>query len=208
VKSFAAGAGIDFGGGVVSGYLLLEYDPAGTFVRSITPPVGNLKYGALGHLFTSNAVTGTVDYGCGSVGTAAVTSTVITQYDQTGTCLWSKALPASAAFALDPSENVLLATTFAGTVDFGGGPLVSAGVSDLAIAKLSPSGAFLWSKSFGASGASVSGITSLGATGTGGAALSVAIGGAVDFVCGAVSSEAGATTLFADFDATGTLENR
>jgi hypothetical protein len=51
----------------------------------------------------------------------------------------------------------------------------------------------------------VSGVTSLGATNTGGAALSVGIGGAVDFGCGAVSSSAGATTLFANFDATGTV---
>jgi hypothetical protein len=205
VPAYTTGAGINFGGGVVSGNLLLEYSSTGTFVRSITPPAGSLAFGALGHIFSSTQVTGTVNYGCGTVGTAAVTSTVMTEYGQTGACLWSKALPASTSFSLDPSENVLLATTFAGTVDFGGGPLTSVGTSDLAIAKLDASGGFVWSKSFGASGASMSGITSLGATGTGGEALSVGISGAVDFGCGAVSSSAGATTLFANFDATGTV---
>lgn len=205
VQALQSGAGINFGGGVVSGDLLLKYNPAGTFVRSIAPPAGNLAFGALGHIFSSTQVTGTVSYGCGTVGTAAVTSTVVTEYDQTGACLWSKALPASTSFALDPSEDVLLATTFAGTVDFGGGPLTSVGTSNLAIAKLDATGTLLWATSFGASGSSVSGVSALGATGTGGEALAVGISGSVNFGCGAVSSSTGATTLFADFDATGTV---
>jgi hypothetical protein len=196
---------VDFGLGPVSGTVMLHYDPSGVLVSDSLPTTGKPAVGALGHLFYATSVTGTVDEGCGTVGSASVKSTVLTKRDATGACLWSKALPASLVFALDPSEDVLLATTFSGTIDFGGGPLTSVGASDLAIAKLDGSGAHVWSKRFGASGASVSGISAFGATNGGGAALAVKIDGAVDFGCGAVSSSPAATTLFASFDATGTV---
>jgi hypothetical protein len=196
---------VDFGLGPVSGTVMLHYDPTGVLVSDSLPTAGTPAVGAFGHLFYARSVTGTIDEGCGTVGAASVTSTVLTKRDATGACLWSKALPASLVFALDPSEDVLLATTFSGTIDFGGGPLTSVGTSDLAIAKLDGSGGHVWSKRFGASGASVTGVSALGATNGGGAALAVGIDGAVDFGCGAVSSSAGATTLFARFDATGTV---
>jgi hypothetical protein len=203
--SICATGTYDFGGGAVSGYNLIEYGPTGAFVRQMAPPPGSLAIGALGDIFAGSNVTGTIDYGCGATGNASGASMVLAKLDKTGTCLWSKALPAGTWFAVDPMENVLLATPFSGTVSFGGAPLTSVGTSDLALAKLDPTGALVWSESFGGSGASVSGITAIGATSTGGMALAAGIGGAVDFGCGAVSSETGATTLFASFDATGAV---
>jgi hypothetical protein len=199
------GAPIDFGLGTVgTGTYLLHYDPSGTLV-SDSLPTGVSAVGALGDLFYAAQIAGTTDQGCGTVGTAGVTSTVLTERDATGTCIWSKALPASTLFALDPSQDVVVATTFSGSVDFGGGALTSVGTTDLAIAKLDPSGNLLWSKSFGASGATLGGISALGATNSGGVAISAGIGGAVDFGCGAVTSSSGATTLIANFDATGSV---
>lgn len=60
-----------------------------------------------------------------------------------GTPLWSKrfgdsAFQAGASVAADKAGNVLLAGSFFGTVDFGNGPLVSAGESDIRVAKFSP----------------------------------------------------------------------
>jgi hypothetical protein len=52
--------------------------------------------------------------------------------------------------AVDGSGNVLLAGSFSGSVDFGGGPLTSAGGSDAFVAKFDPTGKHLWSKRFGA----------------------------------------------------------
>ena len=42
--------------------------------------------------------------------------------------------------------------TFKGTVDFGGGPLASAGLFDIFVAKFSTNGDHIWSQSFGDSG--------------------------------------------------------
>lgn len=199
----AGDPGIDFGGGLVTTPVIAEYDAAGAFVRTIASRSGTLQVGALGHLFSSTPVSGTADDGCGTVGAAATTSTVLTKRDATGVCLFSKALPATTLFAVDPAENVLLATTFAGTIDFGGGALKSVGKRDLAIAKLDASGNHVWSKSFGASGASLASIESLGATNAGGVSLAVSISGDVDFGCGAVSSTSG--SLWASFDASGAV---
>jgi len=44
---------------------------------------------------------------------------------------------------------VVVAGTFEGTIDLGGGTLTSAGGRDLFVAKFSPTGQYLWSKRFG-----------------------------------------------------------
>lgn len=51
--------------------------------------------------------------------------------------------------AVDASGNVLVTGVFSGTLDFGLGPLVSAGGGDLFVAKLDPNGVPIWSVSFG-----------------------------------------------------------
>ncbi len=50
----------------------------------------------------------------------------------------------------DASGNYYVAGEFEGTVDFGAGPLTSAGGSDIFFLKLDPSGSVIWSKRFGA----------------------------------------------------------
>jgi PKD repeat protein len=52
--------------------------------------------------------------------------------------------------AVDGAGDILVTGNFMNTLDFGGGPLVSAGLSwDIFVAKYSSSGAHLWSKRFG-----------------------------------------------------------
>ncbi len=53
------------------------------------------------------------------------------------------------AVATDPLGNILIAGSFEGTVDFGGGDLTSVEGRDVYVAKLDPNGAHLWSASFG-----------------------------------------------------------
>ncbi|MFY0535243.1 SBBP repeat-containing protein [Nannocystis pusilla] len=54
--------------------------------------------------------------------------------------------------AFDSAGNVVVAATSTQSIDFGGGPLIGAGVYpdyDVYVAKFSPTGAHLWSKRFG-----------------------------------------------------------
>ena len=53
------------------------------------------------------------------------------------------------AIAVDGARNVLVTGEFRGTVDFGGGPLSSAGDRDIFLAKYDAAGAHLWSQRFG-----------------------------------------------------------
>lgn len=67
---------------------------------------------------------------------------------------WSKRFGAALgdrayAVAIDPSGNVFVTGYFSGTVDFGGGGRISAGGTDIFVAKFSPTGTHMWSRSFG-----------------------------------------------------------
>lgn len=68
--------------------------------------------------------------------------------------LWSKRFgdgdgQGAQAAAVDALRNVIIAGSFAGTVDFGGGVLTSAGYSDIFVAKFGSDGSHIWSKRFG-----------------------------------------------------------
>lgn len=66
---------------------------------------------------------------------------------------WARAFEAGAAFfppiAADPSGNLLFAGSFSNPIDFGSGPLTSAGSIDIFVAKFDPAGNTLWSRSYG-----------------------------------------------------------
>jgi hypothetical protein len=70
-----------------------------------------------------------------------------------GVPLWSKGFGPDflrdARVAVDPSGNVVLAGSFEGKADFGGGAMNSAGGSDIFVAELAGDGSFRWAKSFG-----------------------------------------------------------
>lgn len=61
-------------------------------------------------------------------------------------------LEQSARLAVDAQGNVLVGGTFEGSLRIGGETLVSAGDSDVFLARLSPAGAVLWARRFGGAG--------------------------------------------------------
>ena len=105
------------------------------------------------------------------------------------------------AVAVDGTGNVVVAGAFQGTVDFGGGPLVSAGGFDMFIAKYSASGAHLWSKRFGGAGAETA--RSIGLDASGNIFVAGSLSGTSD-VGGGTMVSAGAQDIFvAKYSATG-----
>jgi hypothetical protein len=63
--------------------------------------------------------------------------------------LWSKGFGGynvdyGQVVAQDAAGNVYVTGTFSGAINLGGGSLVSAGASDIFLAKYSPTGAYLW----------------------------------------------------------------
>lgn len=92
------------------------------------------------------------------------------------------------ATAVDGAGNLLVAGSFAGTVDFGGGALTSAGANDAFVAKFDPTGKHIWSKRFGA--AQEQSARSVTADAAGNVYVTGNFIGSVDFGGGALSSNA------------------
>ena len=100
---------------------------------------------------------GTVDFGGGLLTSAGDRDIFVAKFDPCGDHLWSQRFGDAsdqwgASIAVDSAGNVLAAGYFEGTVDFGGGPLTSAGDiydKDIFVAKFDPDGNHLWSQRFG-----------------------------------------------------------
>ena len=106
------------------------------------------------HVVVAGFTAGSVDFGGGPIGGAGGQDVFVVKLDPYGTHVWSRAFgdagtQAALAVAIGPDGHVVLAGRFAGTIDFGDGPLTSADKEDLFVAALDAGGATLWSRSFG-----------------------------------------------------------
>ena len=112
---------------------------------------------ASGNVVVTGQLEGRADLGGAVLTSSGDKDVFIAKYSSSGTYLWSQRLGATGSdvgngIGVDTSGNVLVIGQFQGTVDFGGGALISAGGSDIFVAKYSSSGAHLWSKRFGGTG--------------------------------------------------------
>ena len=106
-----------------------------------------------GNIVLTGNYKGTIDFGGGSLTSGPTYPDIfVAKLSATGSQLWSKSFGSTSSdkgqgVAVDSSSNVILTGYFNGTVDFGGGPLTSFGLSTF-VAKYSASGAHQWSKVF------------------------------------------------------------
>jgi PKD repeat protein len=85
---------------------------------------------------------------------AGSTDAFVAKYSPTGAVLWLNAFggadPDTAeSVAFDPAGNVVVVGSFSRSVSFGGPTLTSRGGSDIFVVKYGPTGAHLWSRSYG-----------------------------------------------------------
>ncbi|WP_437812733.1 hypothetical protein [Sorangium sp. So ce1078] len=116
-----------------------------------------------GNVIVSGSFEGLLDFTGGasplsSAGGLFDEDVFVSKFDASGNHLWSKGfgtidIDRGEGLAVDGAGNVVLAGFFLGagpgTLDFGGGPLPSAGSSDIFVAKLDPDGHHVWSRSYG-----------------------------------------------------------
>lgn len=109
-----------------------------------------------GNVVAAGMFQGTVDFGGGRVTSTNGQEMFLIKYDGSGNYLWSRQVSSSGGgramgVTTDSSNNIVVVGTFNGTMDFGSGPLSSAGSSDIFVAKFSSNGSLLWAKRFGGS---------------------------------------------------------
>jgi hypothetical protein len=146
---------VDFGGGALTGFpstFVAKYDPNGAHLWSRSYPTfsNDMAVDGFGNVIVTGLVGGTFDFGGGP--TAGGNDIYLVKYDPNGSFLWVRRFHPTGgsdprAVAADAVGNIYITGGFGDTVDFGGGPLT--GALDIYVAKFDPSGAHVWSKSFG-----------------------------------------------------------
>ncbi len=109
-----------------------------------------------GNVVITGQFLGTANFGGGNLVSAGNSDIFLAKYDSNGLFDWNQRFGSATGdqgtgVALDGSGNVLVTGIFSGTVNFGGANLVSAGASDIFVAKYNSSGVHQWSQRFGSS---------------------------------------------------------
>jgi FlgD Ig-like domain/Beta-propeller repeat len=159
------GGSVNFGGGAIASNggdaFLVKYDAAGTHQWSHAYGDGSSQAAdfvatdATGNIYMTSTVSGTIDFGGGPLTSAGTTDGALAKFDATGahqwSHIWGDATNQSGGYvAVGPTGTVYLGGTISGTVDFGGGPLVTQGVWDIFLAEFDgSSGVHQWSQRFG-----------------------------------------------------------
>ncbi len=145
---------------------------------------------------------GEVDFGGGSLTSAGETDMFLAKFDPNGAHLWSKRFgdaepQGGGSIATADLDHIVITGSLNGTLDLGGGALVSAGSSDIFLAEFGPAGNHLWSRRYGDADQQYS--TSLAAHGSGNIVLTGALSGSADFGGGPLTSAGGSDVFLAKF---------
>jgi hypothetical protein len=202
---------VDFGGGPVdpSGLYVAKLDPDGNHLWSKGfTGVGACRAVAVdsaNNVLITGSFSGSIDFGGSALlQSAPGYSMFAAKLDANGAHVWSKVFGGTAygeSVAVDGAGNVLLSGWFSAAVDFGGGPLVSAGDFDFFLAKLDSSGHHVWSKRFGDGGSQS--LIKVAVDSAGDVFASGGFAGAVDFGDGLLTSTGSSDMFVAKFTASG-----
>ncbi|HEU4928258.1 MAG TPA: HYR domain-containing protein, partial [Candidatus Krumholzibacteria bacterium] len=145
------GIGVDASGdvvvtGVYNGTFLVKYDTNGvqewsqSFSGTDMVQGLNLAISSAGAIAVTGNLRGTTDFGGGPLTSAGDDDIFLVMSEATGAHRWSQRFGNTGddwghACAFDPSGNLIAGGIFSGSVDFGGGPMVSAGLSDVYLTK-------------------------------------------------------------------------
>jgi hypothetical protein len=161
---------------------------------------------AAGNVYFIGAFQGTFDFGGGALTSAGSNDVFVVKFDPNGAVIWTKKFgdassQAGQSIAVDAAGDVYIAGMFAGTANFGGANLTSAGANDIFVAKLTPVGAHLWSKRFG--DANNQEVQDLTVDSAGNVIVTGGLGGTVNFGGGALTSAGLRDIFIAKFDTGG-----
>ena len=165
---------------------------------------------ASGNVLVTGSFAASINFGgeplISAGGSPGSSDVFVAKLDSSGNHVWSKRFgdvnsDAAQGVAVDGAGNVLVVGHFGGTVDFGGGPLSSAGGQDVFLVKLDANGAHVWSKRFGDSAKQSA--QSVVVDTTGNVIITGYFGGAVDFGGGPIASTTNKDVFLAKYDISG-----
>ena len=155
---------VDFGGGPLAGQsvdvFVAKLNADGSHAWSHRAGDALDQYGAAvavdpsGNMALAGSFYGTVDFGNGPLTSNGLTDLVIAEFDSDGNPLWSQSFgdasaQAATGAAAGPTGNLVVTGYYSGTLDFGGGPLTSAGSADFFVAKFDDDGNHVRSQHYG-----------------------------------------------------------
>jgi hypothetical protein len=159
----------DFGGGALVGAasatgFLAKYSPSGGHLWSRRISTGTVidegtavGIDGAGDVIVAGGFYGTVNFGGGALTSAGLEDIVLLKYNSAGGFLWSKRVGGASdelvnSLAVDTTTGEFVASGhFAGSVNFGGGNLTSAGANDAFVARFNSAGTHVWSRRWGSS---------------------------------------------------------
>lgn len=160
-----------------------------------------------GNVFLVGELNGPIDFGGGRLEpTTSNADVFVASFDTNGKHRWSRRFAGSdgaygRGLAVDGAGNVTIVGWFHGLVDFGGGPLTSAGFADVFIASFDTNGVYRWSKRFGGSGQDQA--TKVAADAQGNIVFTGGGSGPLDFGGGPLLGSGTFEAFVASFDALG-----
>ena len=108
----------------------------------------------VGNMIILGDVVGKINFGGADLSCAGSTDVLVAKFAADFTPTFNKlygnvSAQNAKAVAVDALDAILVTGDFAGTIDFGGGVLTSAGSTDLFAVKLDPLGGYVWQKQVG-----------------------------------------------------------
>lgn len=156
---------IDLGGGLLPGgggmdLIVARFDAQGDHAWSqrygdaMDQFMGGVALAPNGDVVFCGELNGSADFGGGAHSSNGESDIFVARLDGAGAHVWSVAhggdsFEQCTVLAVDPQGSTLLAGSYLGNLDLGGGNL-SGDAGDLFLAKLDSSGAHVWSRGFGA----------------------------------------------------------
>jgi hypothetical protein len=217
---YAAGTfagSVDFGGGLLTStggndVFVLGLDPAGNHLWSKragdvgSDSVGSMAVDADGSVYLTGRFAYTIDFGGGALTSAGGDDLFAVKLDQFGDPQWSVGAgdlsgQAGTAVGVSVLGDVFLGGDFQGSIDLGQGTLVSAGASDVFLARLDSSGGPVWAQRFG--DAADQHLTSLAVDASGNVVVTGQFQGTIDLGDGPHVSAGGNDVFIAKLDASG-----
>jgi hypothetical protein len=118
----------------------------------------NIAVDASGNSYVTGSFQGSAGFDATTLVSAGGTDIFVVKYDAGGALVWAKAAGGAGAdlgfgIVADAAGNIYVTGVFTGSAAFDATTLASAGSFDIFLAKYDPSGALMWAKSAGGSGA-------------------------------------------------------